>query len=197
MEAAMTSVQPFFNWLLQTTLIGSVVIGLILAAQKVMGGKWGPRWSHALWLVLVVRLLLPGAFPGQIDLLNLARSGDGQVEQQQPSDATKQLELSQTARISGGTEANPPQGPESGLGIQKPVTPSSETLATRQNKSKPGPVDLGRVLPFLWLAGALIMAGYLLWSNFVLWRIVRRDRPLLDQKTLELFWEKFSRPTDQ
>ena len=48
---------------------------------------------------------------------------------------------------------------------------------------------LRRVLPFLWLAGAMLIGGYLLWSNFFLWRIVRRDRPLLDQKTLELFEE--------
>jgi len=189
MEAPLTSIQPFFDWLLQTTLIGSVVIGLILAAQKVLGGKLGPRWGHALWLVLVVRLLLPGAFPGQIDLLNLVRSGDGQIEQQQPSDAAEQLKLSQTAQVSGSTEAKPAQRPEFGVGKEMPVTPKSETLATRQNESKPGLADLRRVLPFLWLAGAMVIGGYLLWSNFFLWRIVKRDRPLLDQKTLELFEE--------
>jgi beta-lactamase regulating signal transducer with metallopeptidase domain/Tol biopolymer transport system component len=189
MESAMTSLQPFFGWLLQTTLIGSVVIGLILAAQKVLGGKLGPRWGHALWLVLVVRLLLPGAFPGQIDLLDLVASRDRQVEQQQPSDAAKQLELSQTARISSGTEAKPVQSPESGAGIQNPVTPRSGTLATGQSESKSMLSNLRRVLPFLWLAGALVIGFYLLWSNFFLWRIVKRDRPLLDQKTLELFEE--------
>jgi beta-lactamase regulating signal transducer with metallopeptidase domain/Tol biopolymer transport system component len=189
METIMTSVQPFFNWLLQTTLIGSVVIGLILAAQKLLGGKLGPRWGHALWLVLVVRLLLPGALPGQIELLNLVPSGDRPIQQQQPSDAAEQVELSQTARVSGSTEAKPAQKPESDVGAQKPVTPQPGTLATGQNESKPGLADLRRVLPFLWLAGAMVIGGYLLWSNFFLWRIVKRDRPLLDQKTLELFEE--------
>lgn len=189
METIMTSIQPFFNWLLQTTLIGSVVIGLILAAQKVLGGKLGPRWCHALWLVLLIRLVLPGAFPGQIDLLNLVPSRDRQIEQQQPSDTAEQLELSQTARVSGSTEAKPAQKPESGVGVQKPVTPKSGTLANIQNKPKPTSADLRRVLPFLWLAGAMVIGGYLLWSNFFLWRIVKRDRPLLDQKTLELFEE--------
>ena len=67
----MASVQPFFNWLLQTTLSGSVVIALILLAQKVFGRKLGSRWSHALWLVLLVRLMLPGTFHDQINLLSL------------------------------------------------------------------------------------------------------------------------------
>ncbi|MFZ3137238.1 MAG: M56 family metallopeptidase, partial [Thermodesulfovibrionales bacterium] len=187
MEATMTSVQPFFDWLLQTTLIGSVVIGLILAAQKVLGGKLGPRWAHALWLVLVLRLLLPGTFPGQIDLLNLVPSGDRQIEQQQPSDAADQVDLSQTAPVSGSTEPKPAQKPKSDVGNEKPVTPKSETLAAGQSESKPELADLRQVLPFLWLAGAMVIGGYLLWSNFFLWRIVKRDRPLLDQKTLELF----------
>ena len=180
MEAIMTSVQPFFVWLLQTTLIGSVVIGLILAAQKAMGGKLGPRWCHALWLVLLIRLALPGAFPGQINLSNLVPPRDRQVQQQQPSETAEQNEVSQTAQISDNTEAK---------AAQKPVTPKSETLAIGQSESKPDPADLRRLLPFLWLAGAMVMGGYLLWSNFFLWRIVRRDRPLLDQKTLELFEE--------
>lgn len=59
MEVIMTYVQPFFGWLLQTTLIASVVICLILAAQKTLGCKLGPRWCHALWLVLVIRMVLP------------------------------------------------------------------------------------------------------------------------------------------
>jgi beta-lactamase regulating signal transducer with metallopeptidase domain/Tol biopolymer transport system component len=189
MDAAMTSVQPFFNWLLQTTLIGSVLIGLILAAQKALGAKLGPRWGHALWLVLVVRMLLPGAFPGQIDILKLVRSGDRQIEQQRPSDAADQIELSQTAKVSGSTEANPAQKAEPGVGKEMPVTSKSGTLAAGQSGSKAKPVNLRRILPFLWLIGALVIGSYLLWSNFFLWRIVKRDRPLLDQKTLELFEE--------
>jgi hypothetical protein len=41
MENTMNYVQPFFDWLLQTTLSASVVIGLILVAQRVLGGKLG------------------------------------------------------------------------------------------------------------------------------------------------------------
>jgi beta-lactamase regulating signal transducer with metallopeptidase domain len=89
MENTMTYVQPFFDWLLQTTLSASVVIGLILVAQKVLGGKLGPRWRHALWLVLLIRLMLPGIFPSQINLLSLVPSFDRQIEQKQPADAAE------------------------------------------------------------------------------------------------------------
>ncbi len=83
MEAVMTAIQPFFNWLLQATLSASLVICLILAVQKVFGRKLGSRWSHALWLVLLVRLVLPGTLPSQVNLLSLVPSLDRQIQQQQ------------------------------------------------------------------------------------------------------------------
>jgi beta-lactamase regulating signal transducer with metallopeptidase domain/Tol biopolymer transport system component len=179
MDTALVSFHPFFDWLLQTTLAGSVVIGLILAGQRVLGGKLGPRWSHALWLVLVVRMLLPAALPGQINLLRVFPSGDRQV-QQQPADTAEQREVSGTIQTSDATVAPPDT---------MVVTPQPGTPATRRFESKLQLADLRRALPVLWLAGAMVIGGYLLWSNFFLWRIVKRNRPLLDQKTLELFEE--------
>ena len=189
MEATMTYIQPFFDWLLQTTLSGSVVIGLVLLAQKVLGGKLGPRWCHALWLVLLIRLVLPGTFPSQINLLSLVPSLNRQIQQQQPSNPAEKQEVSQTAQISYAPDAIQAHRSESDVGRQEQMTPKPRMLANIQNKTKPWLASLRRVLPFIWLAGAMVIAVYLFMSNFFLWRIVKRERPLLDQKTLELFEE--------
>jgi hypothetical protein len=90
MESIATVLRPFFLWLLQTTLAASVVIVFILAFQKLLGRKLGPRWGHALWLVLVARLLLPGVLPGQVDLLNLVTPGNSQIREQPPAEAPAQ-----------------------------------------------------------------------------------------------------------
>ena len=189
MEASMTSLKPFFDWLLQATLNGGLVIGLVLLAQKVLGGKLGPRWCHALWLVLLIRLVLPGTFPMQIDLLSLVPSFDQQIQQSKPSDTAGELEASQTAQVSSVTETIPSQRLESEFGSQEPKTPIPGMLTNLQNRPKPWVAFLRRALPFIWLAGAIVIGLYLLLSNFLLWRIVKRERPLLDQKTLELFEE--------
>jgi len=68
--------QTFFGWLLQTTLIANVVICLILLIQKILGGKLGPRWCHALWLVLLIRMILPWAPSSRVSILNLIPSWD-------------------------------------------------------------------------------------------------------------------------
>lgn len=189
MGTLMNNLQPFFNWLLQTSLIASIVICLILAAQKVMGGKLGPRWSHALWLVLLIRMVFPGAPPNQIRLLNLMPTWDSQV-QQQPADTAEKPALSPITQVSANTEAKTAQRPESDAGIQKKMTPEPEGMVSvLQNKSKLWMDFFRRVLPYIWLSGAVVIGLYLLLSNFFLWRIIKRERLLLDQKTLELFEE--------
>ena len=188
METLMTSIHPFFDWLLQTTLCASVVIGLILLFQKVLGRRLGPRWSHALWLVLLIRLVLPGTVPGQIDLLDLVPSLGGQT-QHQSSDIAEQEKDSQANRISTTSETIPVQGLKSDVGIPIQSDSKPEMLADTQNVSKPWLLSLRRVLPLIWLVGALVIGLFILLNNFFLWRIVKRERPLVDQKILELFEE--------
>jgi len=189
MEGIMTYFQPFFGWLLQTTLIASVVICLILLIQKILGGKLGPRWSHALWLVLLIRMILPWAPSSRVSLSNLIPSWDRQIQREQPSEATEQQGPSHAGQAYDTTEVIPAQKSESDITIQKRVIPEPGAIADIQVESHPRLVSLRRVLPVLWLAGAIVIGAYLLISNFVLWRIIKRDRPLVNQPMLELFEE--------
>jgi len=183
----MTYVQPFFDWLLQTTLIASVVICLILAAQKTLGGKLGPRWSHALWLVLLIRMALPWLPSSRFSLFNLIPSWDQQIQRQQLFETTEQQDVSRPAQTASTSEAMPGQKPQSEIVIQEIVAPQPRTLADVQSESKPQLVSVRRVLPLLWLAGAMVIGAYLLVSDLALWRIVKRDCPLVNQSMLELF----------
>ncbi|MHC4425721.1 MAG: M56 family metallopeptidase [Planctomycetota bacterium] len=189
MEVMTSYVQPFFDWLVQTTLIASMVICLILAAQKTLGGKLGPRWCHALWLVLLIRMVLPWAPSSRLSLFNLIPSWDRQIQRQQVSGTTEQDEPSEPGQTSGAAEAIPAQKSESDVANHKQVTPRPETHANMQSESQQRLASFRQVLPLLWLAGATVIGAYLLVSNFALWRIVKREPPLVNQEILELFEE--------
>jgi len=77
--------------------------------------------------------------------------------------------------------------------IQGQVSPKTQMLANMQDESQSRLASLRGVLGVLWLVGAMVIGAYLLTSNFALWRIVKRERPLLNQMTLELFEECKSR----
>ncbi len=189
METIVTFGQLFFGWLLQTTLIASVVICLILLIQKTLGSRLGPRWCHALWLVLVIRMVMPWAPSSRLSLSNLIPTLDRPIQRQQPMESAEQKKVSAPEQTAETPEAIPGQEPESEIDIQTSFAPKPPAITNVEGESKPRLASLRRVLPILWLAGAVVIGAYLLVSNFALWRIVKRDRPLINQAMLELFEE--------
>ncbi|MCU1246155.1 MAG: hypothetical protein JWN02_2065 [Acidobacteria bacterium] len=58
-------------WLFDATIKGSVVILLVAALQLAIGRRLQARWRHALWLLVLVRLLVPAAPESRWSLFNL------------------------------------------------------------------------------------------------------------------------------
>lgn len=188
MGTLVTSIRPFFDWLLQATLCASAVILLILLFQKIWGRRMGARWIHALWIVLLVRLILPGSVPGQIDLLDLA-TVPGKTIEQQPADNAQEVKISQGTQPlnTAETTATEKKGPD--VGILGSKTQEPVQTAVKHDGSKPWLGSLRLALPLIWLVGAILLGLYIAFNNFSLWRIVKRERPLIDQPILELFEE--------
>ncbi|WP_318505943.1 M56 family metallopeptidase [Bacillus sp. T3] len=51
--------QQFFYWVIDTTIVCTVLVGLILLIKTIIQDKLPPRWHYILWLTLVFRLMLP------------------------------------------------------------------------------------------------------------------------------------------
>ncbi|PGE96397.1 transcriptional regulator [Bacillus pseudomycoides] len=49
----------FFDWVIETSIMASIVVGLILCIKILFRNKLTPRWQYLLWMILIVRLLLP------------------------------------------------------------------------------------------------------------------------------------------
>ncbi len=62
-------------WLVQTTLGVVAVVALVALVQRLVGRALSVRWRHALWCLVVVRLLLPVAPPSPLSVLNLFAHG--------------------------------------------------------------------------------------------------------------------------
>ena len=147
MEGIMILVQPFFGWLLQTSLIASVIICLILAAQKTLGGRLGPRWCHALWLVLLIRMVLPWAPSSRLSLSNLIPSWDRQVGSQQSPKNVEQQEPSVSTETAEYPEVVPEGEPQSEAAVQESIAPRPDAIVNAEDKSEPRLVSIGRLLP--------------------------------------------------
>jgi beta-lactamase regulating signal transducer with metallopeptidase domain len=71
MESLSVQLWPFFEWLLRTTVQGSLFILLIVTVQALLRQRLGARLRYCLWLLLLIRLVLPWAPESRISLSGL------------------------------------------------------------------------------------------------------------------------------
>jgi len=69
-----------FLWVLQSTWQAAVLAGLILLAQGLLRKRLPPSWRYGLWLLLIVRLLMPVPPQSAFSIFNLARTAPTQPD---------------------------------------------------------------------------------------------------------------------
>ncbi|HXH38568.1 MAG TPA: M56 family metallopeptidase [Thermoanaerobaculia bacterium] len=95
---ATSSLFTLIGWLLQASAKGSVAILLVAVAQWLIGRRVRARWRHALWLVIVLRLVVPVAPSSTWSIFNLVpphpgiqwqlRGAPGQIVFEPPAHAS-------------------------------------------------------------------------------------------------------------
>lgn len=71
METLGAEIQVFCRWVVEATIQGSVVIGFILLAKAALRERLAVRWHYYLWVVLLVRLVLPVSIRSRVSIFNL------------------------------------------------------------------------------------------------------------------------------
>lgn len=180
-----------FTWILRSSLQASVLALLILAAQALLRERVAPRWRHALWLLLVVRLVVPWAPASRWSVFNLTpalspAAGPG-------SAAPAALAEADPGEPEQASMAAPPdalvvQGQNAGAD-DEPVLNLQSAIQGRRPGGPSGPqsaLDPFNVLAWLWLSGVAVLTGAVLVQSLSLSRLLRGQRAVTDGRTLEL-----------
>jgi len=186
MESLSVQVQPFVAWLLRSTLQASMLIGLILLVQIALRSKLGPRWSHALWLVLLVRMVLPWAPQSRASIFNLIPRSFPQIQTEYAAAQPANESFKSLVADKKTSEVTSISTSDTSQGSSQPTVAVPQPSPAEARQSKPAFLRVANVLPLVWLAGALVLGGYICASNFSLLRIIQRERSLTDQRILDL-----------
>ncbi|MCJ7674632.1 MAG: M56 family metallopeptidase [Sedimentisphaerales bacterium] len=192
---------PFLEWLVKTTIEGSVLIALIVLVKAVLRDRLPIRWHYWLWVLLLIRLVTPWApktklsafnfIPHSFELqrIQLVSQAEKRIrppvksaidQREKPGPVTSTIADTNVPKLVTGIEPAPQIE-----AVQKPAP--VETVAVKQRKwSQTIFIRLCSILPFVWLIGAAGLAGFILVRNFSLWRLVKRERPITDSQILEL-----------
>ncbi|MCX5646449.1 MAG: hypothetical protein NTZ17_17480 [Phycisphaerae bacterium] len=194
----------FLQWLLKATLQGSLLVCLIMLIKGILRERLPARWHYCLWLVLLLRLALPWAPQSRISIYGLiprsfssydATSGFAVAS----SDETRArpdavVPGSDAARTSAASQAGTSQPGQGGTAAEPSAMqpPSKTPASSNEQPSQASGQDhrlalfVARVLAWVWLAGGVALAGYILVRAFALWRAVASERPVTDQQVLDL-----------
>ena len=177
-----------FQWILQTTWQAAVLTGLILLAQWLLRKRLSPTWRYGLWLLLVVRLLMPVLPQSAFSVFNLAGTTPSHLVATSPPPL---------ASAYGGN--NP--GKTFRSDVPTVAKRSGETvLAHSPTAVKPTwKMDWFGVALCGWLAGVCFFGARLVWTNGRFRARIGRYQPIEDANVMRLFNEcrtifKINRP---
>ncbi|UCG47755.1 MAG: hypothetical protein JSU94_20020, partial [Phycisphaerales bacterium] len=75
MQSFAVQLWPFFEWLLRTTVQAGVLVCMILLIQLLLRDRLGARLRYCLWLLLLIRLVMPWAPESRLSVFNLFGGG--------------------------------------------------------------------------------------------------------------------------
>ena len=73
MDALHASAAVLTDWLIETSIHVAILFVLVLAISSLLGRRLPTRWRHALWALVLVRLLLPAIPATPVSVHNVAQ----------------------------------------------------------------------------------------------------------------------------
>lgn len=188
-------------WMLQTALVAGLLAGVAALVCRVL--RPAPAICHALWLLVLVKLVTPSIpmwtlpwspplsrLESYVELLDGFNKGEERGEAQIAGNREVSRRATSERR---GESAEGPQldvqaiAPEQVVIVETASVPpgnrearSHDSVASNPPINAPQPVidfvTLGTTLMGFWLAGAALFACFYAWGAFRLWRQLRRSR---------------------
>ncbi|MCK9860636.1 M56 family metallopeptidase [Paenibacillus sp. ATY16] len=166
----------FFAWILSTSLMASVLIVFILGAKGLLRDKLKPRWGYLLWLLLILRLVLPWAPESSFSVYNISHL------------------FGEKNHFAAGNETiiTPAVKPEmEGVNTTQLIQSPQDALAAVQRdsaiKKSATPAAPLQVASIVWLVGAVAFLGMMFTANLRFARSIKGERAIMDPGIAALF----------
>ncbi|MBN1480102.1 redoxin domain-containing protein [candidate division KSB1 bacterium] len=162
--STLSIISDIAQWFFITSLKATIVIALIMMLRLVLGDRLPAKWQHALWFLLIVRLVLPINMPTPFSLFNLT----DKVPYRPAPPAHLNIEYSST----------PIEKPAAvSFNIRK-QNPAVDNAVVVQSYS----LSVMEIAGLVWLLGLASLLLYAAVLNLVTWLRFRGARPIEDSR---------------
>jgi len=179
-----------FDWVIETSIMASILVVLILGVKILLRNKLTPRWHYLLWMILIVRLVLPWSPDSSYSIYSiLSRSYEKAVSVQSqpavfPKNEPTQETTSDTFDTRGVTEEERyPAGP-----LQTTKESYTETTIPIK-KQMEEPISFYTIALYIWLTGTIVLGFVTYLIIRQLYRYIQQQQQVITDKRIVKIFE--------
>lgn len=180
----------FFEWVLKTSIMASIAVGLILIVKTLLRNKLTSRWNYLLWMILIVRLLLPWSPDSSFSIYSILSYGYKTTVSfhAQPEDNLSKELIHGTTAINSNKEIEKEH--YSAVSQQQIFKESNNIISNKaivsDEKQKNTPITITIAL-YIWLTGVFALSLTTYCINRRLYNFIKNQPVITDKRIIDIF----------
>ncbi|MED1048761.1 M56 family metallopeptidase [Bacillus mycoides] len=177
----------FFDWVIETSIMASILVGLILCVKILLRNKLTPRWQYLLWMILIVRLLLPWSPDSSYSIYSILSYSNGApvIFHQDPVTVSLTKERMQGSADIGDTKVITNEDTYTSGSTQ--TAEESKKQMHNNEKQDDKPLSFYTILLYIWLAGVIILSFTTIIMSRRLLLYIKKQPVITDERIVRIF----------
>ncbi|SFC87520.1 BlaR1 peptidase M56 [Bacillus sp. 491mf] len=175
-----------FDWVIETSVMASVLVGLILCVKVLLRNKLSPRWHYLLWMILIVRLLLPWSPDSSYSMYSLLSYGykTTTFTQNQPVVSSKNERVHEMENMQNTSTVTE----ETSSTDHTPQTTKKHIVEPAQNKKqKDTSISFYKIASYIWVMGVIILGFTTYLINRRLYSYIQQQPVITEERVVNIF----------
>ncbi|MDD0820674.1 M56 family metallopeptidase [Bacillus cereus] len=169
-----TYLPMIFDWVIEVSIMASILVGLILCIKVLLKKQLTPRWQYALWLILLVRLLLPWSPNSSFSMYSMLSQGYEYLS----------YPMQENLKVQTLNEIN--EQKTSSFYLKGDI--EVKKVQTFQDTDKSTwSLSIYEVLLYVWLLGVFCLSFFILIVNRRLYVYLQKQSVIKDDRVLRIF----------
>jgi beta-lactamase regulating signal transducer with metallopeptidase domain/peroxiredoxin len=165
------SLTEFTIWLFFTSLKTTVIVAIVLMIQRIFYKKISAKWQHAVWFLVIARLIIPIEIPSPFSIFNVTKN----MSITTPLESFTYKKTTEVVRSSAVTNS------KNEIPYGYPALIKADVQIIESAK-----VSAGEIASILWILVAMGLGLVLVFSNFKIQIAIRNAKRIQQQNIQEI-----------
>ncbi|PEQ83473.1 M56 family metallopeptidase [Bacillus cereus] len=177
----------FFDWMIETSIMASILVGLILCIKVLFRNKLTPRWQYMLWIILIIRLVLPWSPDSSYSIYSVLtyKNDDAFISRGNP--VAKFLTKESTQELKGIDDTKVHTKEDTYTSSSTKTVQANKTQAGINEKQEDETISFYTICMYIWLTGVILLSVATFIMNRRILLYIKKQPVITDEKIVQIF----------